>query len=133
MTRPWTPLQPVIILGDLPMKAGTVTYALPTELREAGATGLLVFAWCALVGGNRVSGYWHVAAEVAPGVPNFFSLMGVGGADPTGTAFNSQAFWLPMPVDGALSVTLAVSAGDGFPSVANRGMVEVHGFLRDGG
>jgi hypothetical protein len=45
-----------------------------------------------------------------------------------GTAFNSQAFWLPMPIDGVLSVTLATPVGQGFPSGGNRGQVELHGY-----
>lgn len=110
------------------MQAGTVTFPLPAAVTGVGATGLLVFAWCALAGPNPVAGYWHVASTVAPGVPNWFSLIGVGSAEGQGTAFNSQAFWLPMPVDGVLSVTLVVAGGDAFPSPANRGVVEIHGY-----
>jgi hypothetical protein len=108
------------------MKQGTVSFALPTSVVPATATGILVFAWCAIRGENSGAGYWHVAVNVPGGIQNWFSLMVVG--SPTAervTVFNSQAFWLPMPTDGVVRVTLA---GSDFPSRQNRGQVEIHGY-----
>jgi hypothetical protein len=118
----------VAVLGDLPMAQGTVRYAVPTSLRAAGASGLLVFAWCSLEGVNPAMGYWHMTSQVAPDVQNWFSLIGVGSQQAGNTAFNSQAFWLPMPVDGMIAVSLVTPVGDGFTSPRNRGQVEIHGY-----
>ncbi len=110
------------------MAQGTVRYPVPPALRAAGATGLLVFAWCALEGVNAAMGYWHMAVQAAPDVQNWFSLIGVGAKQDAAAAFNSQAFWLPMPIDGALTVTLVTPVGDGFSSPRNKGQVEIHGY-----
>ena len=128
--QPWVsvyPAQnPAAILGDLPMKQGTVTFEIPTSVVPSDATGILVFAWCAITGENPGGGYWHVAVNV-PGGQNWFSLIVVGSPSTEGaTAFNSQAFWLPMPSDGTLSTTFA---GSDLPSRSNRGEVEIHGYM----
>ena len=105
---------------------------IPTSVVPATATGILVFAWAALSGENPGApgkyptlAYWHVAAEVGPNRRNFFSLLVAG--DPTGASVmcNSQAFWLPMPPTGVLTVTL--NAAD-LTSPTNRGEVEIHGY-----
>ena len=125
---PWVPIGQVAVLGNLPMTQETVRYLAPASLRAAGATGLLVFAWCALEGVNAAMGYWHTSVQVAPGVQNWFSLIGVGSKQESAAAFNSQAFWLPMPIDGVIAVTLVTPVGDGFSSTRNKGQVEVHGY-----
>ena len=128
--QPWVAVYPAqnppAILGDLPMKPGTVTFEIPTSVVPSDATGILVFAWCAITGDNPGGGYWHVGVNV-PGGQNWFSLMVVGSRfTERATVFNSQAFWLPMPSDGTLSVTLN---GSNFPSAGNRGEVEIHGYI----
>jgi len=132
----WIPVEPnknpAAILGPLPFKRGSVTLSIPTSVVPATATGILVFAWAALSGknpGNAGStpplAYWHVAAEVGPSRRDFFSLLVAG--DPTGASVmcNSQAFWLPMPRDASLTVTL--HAAD-LTSPTNNGEVEIHGY-----
>jgi len=122
---------PAAILGKLPMRPGTVTFPIPTSVVPSDATGILVFAWCAITGKNVGAGYWHMAVNIPDGAQNFFSLMVVGSAGAeSATVFNSQAFWLPMPTDGALSVTLA---GAKFPDPGNGGEVEIHGFMPGAG
>jgi hypothetical protein len=128
---PWIPVYPAqngaAILGNLPMTQGTVSFQVPASVVPDDATGILVFAWCALRGENAGAGYWHVAVNVPGGIQNWFSLMVVG--SPVAeriSVFNSQAFWLPMPTDGIVSVTLA---GSDFPSPKNHGEVEIHGYM----
>jgi hypothetical protein len=128
---PWTSVYPAdtpaAILGNLPMKQGTVSFAVPTSVVPADAAGILVFAWCAITGSNPGMGYWHVSVNLSGGGANFFSMIVVGaphGERPT--LFNSQAFWLPMPSDGNVNVTLA---GADFPGPGNEGEVEIHGYL----
>jgi hypothetical protein len=128
---PWIPVAPAqnkaAILGQLPMQPGTVSFAIPTAVVPPNATGILVFAWCALTGANPGGGYWHMTVNVPGGLQNWFSLMGLGSAlgDDT-TVFNSQAFWLPVPVDSSLSVTFT---GKALPNRSNRGEVEIHGYM----
>lgn len=44
----------------------------------------------------------------------------------TSVSCNSQAFWLPTPVDAQLVVTLNVND---LPSTTNQGEVEIHGYI----
>ncbi len=125
----WIPVEPnkipAAILGPLPFRIKTVALPIPTAVVPSTATNILVFAWAALSGKNSPLAYWHVASEAASGQRDFFSLMIAG--DPTGSSVicNSQAFWLPMPPDARLIVTL--HAAD-LPSPTNRGEVEIHGY-----
>jgi hypothetical protein len=125
----WIPVEPnkvpSAILGPLPFRISSVTLPIPTAVVPSTATGILVFAWAALSGRNSPLAYWHVASETASGQRDFFSLMVAG--DPNGASVmcNSQAFWLPMPRDGELIVTL--HAAD-LSSPTNRGEVEIHGY-----
>ena len=128
---PWVSVEPLrtprAILGPLPMVPGTTnTFALPSSVVPASATGILVFAWASIAGVN-VGGvsFWHVAVKVASGTLNFFSLLVEGSAQAGGSCVNSQAFWLPMPLDGKLQVTLF---GAALPSSQNHGEVEIHGY-----
>lgn len=130
---PWVSVSPGddpgALLGPLPMKPGTVAYPIPPSVVPDDATGILVFAWCALTGDNPGSGFWHTSVLLADGSQNWFSLIGVGASHAErATLFNSQAFWLPMPVDRKVRVTLGGSA---FPG-ANKGMVEIHGYMPSG-
>lgn len=127
---PWVAVSPAsnpdAILGSLPMALGTTTYDLPTSVVPADATGILVFVWCAISGANSGGGYWHTAVNVGDGTQNWFSLLAVGTRQTERVVlFNSQAFWLPMPSDGKVSVTLA---GSSFPG-NNKGQVEIHGYM----
>jgi len=127
---PWIAVSPAgnpdAILGNLPMAVGTVTYDLPTSVVPADATGILVFVWCAISGANSGGGYWHTAVTLADGSQNWFSLLAVGTQQAERVVlFNSQAFWLPMPDDAKVSVTLA---GSSFPG-SNKGQVEIHGYM----
>lgn len=118
---------PAAILGNLPMTEETVSYPIPSSVVPVDATGILVFAWCSITGLNPGAGYWHVSVNVPNGGANFFSLMVVGAPHlERSTLFNSQAFWLPMPSDGNINVTLG---GSDFPSPANAGAVEIHGYI----
>jgi hypothetical protein len=98
---------------------------IPASVVPPGAMGILIFAWAALSGVNSSLAYWHFASSTGSGGGNWFSLMAAG--DPTGSTVscNSQAFWLPMPVDGTLVVTLT---GSGLTSSTNQGEVEIHGY-----
>jgi hypothetical protein len=102
-----------------------VTFAIPPSVVPPTASGILVFAWAALSGKNSPLAYWHMVSVAEAGRRDFFSLLVAG--DPTGAsvACNSQAFWLPMPLDRKLIVTLY--AAD-LPSPTNRGEVEIHGY-----
>lgn len=127
---PWVAVSPAsnpdAILGGLPMAVGTATYDLPTSVVPADATGILVFVWCAISGANAGGGYWHTAVNLGDGTQNWFSLLAVGTRQTERVVlFNSQAFWLPMPSDGKVSVTLA---GSSFPG-NNKGQVEIHGYM----
>jgi hypothetical protein len=64
--------------------------------------------------------------NTAEGVQNWFSMIVAGLATaPSVTACNSQAFWLPMPVDGRLTV----SFNNGVLSPGGCiGEVEIHGY-----
>ena len=85
----------------------------------------VVFAWAALSGKNAPLAYWHFSTLLADGSRNWFSLLVAG--DPSGQSVtsNSQAFWLPAPVDGKLTVTLFASD---LASASNHGEVEIHGY-----
>ena len=127
---PWVAVYPAensaAILGNLPMTIGTASYSLPSSVVPPDATGILVFAWCAITGDNPGAGYWHVSVNLPGGGENFFSLMAVGAPQiERATIFNSQAFWLPMPADGFVYVTLG---GANFPG-NNVGQVEIHGYM----
>jgi len=127
---PWVAVYPAensaAILGNLPMTMGTASYSLPSSVVPPDATGILVFAWCAITGSNPGAGYWHVSVNLPGGGENFFSLMAVGAPQiERATIFNSQAFWLPMPADGFVYVTLG---GANFPG-NNVGQVEIHGYM----
>lgn len=127
---PWVAVSPAThpdaILGGLPMAVGTATYDLPTSVVPADATGILVFVWCAISGANSGGGYWHTAVNLGDGSQNWFSLLAVGTPQTERVVlFNSQAFWLPMPSDGKVSVTLAGSSFAG----NNKGQVEIHGYM----
>ena len=126
---PWVSVEPnknsAAILGNLPFSQGSVTFRIPTTVVPTGAGGILVFAWAILTGANSPFAYWHFISR--PGVQrqNWFSMLIAG--DPAGrsTTGNSQAFWLPMPADRLLTVTLF--AND-LASATNRGEVEIHGY-----
>ncbi len=128
-TAPWIPVEPsttpAAILGPLPFKRGSVTLPIPRSVVPSSAGGILVFAWAALSGKNPPLAYWHFAARLPDGTGDWFSLLVAG--DPTGQSVscNSQAFWLPMPADGNLVVSLHVSD---LPAAQNRGEVEIHGY-----
>lgn len=133
--QPWISVSPgdnpQAILGNLPFTIGSVTLPIPESVVPSNATGILVFAWTALSGKNPDPGtttntaFWHIASTSAGGVTNWFSLFIVG--DPTGASIttNAQEFWLPMPADGTLTVTLHTN---NLPSPTNKGEVEIHGY-----
>jgi hypothetical protein len=126
---PWISVEPnknsAAILGPLPFNRGSVIYSIPTSVVPPSATGILVFAWAALSGKNAPLAYWHFSTLLADGSRNWFSLLVAG--DPSGQSVtsNSQAFWLPAPVDGKLTVTLFASD---LASASNHGEVEIHGY-----
>lgn len=127
---PWISVEPstnpAAILGTLPFAQGTATFTIPTTVVPDSATGILVFAWAALAGVNADLAYWHFAINIDSVVQNWFSMLIAG--DPSGASVNSssQEFWLPFPADRSLSVTLF--AND-LTSPANRGEVEIHGYI----
>lgn len=131
--HPWIPVapsaNPAAILGSLPFARGSVSYTIPESVVPPDAEGILVFAWAILRGVNPDAAYWHVASTTRQGPTDWFSLL-IGG-DPNGASVtcNSQAFWLPMPANGTLVVTLA--AND-LPSSSNTGKVEIHGYYPAG-
>ena len=129
---PWTPvspsLNPAAILGDLPFAQGSVILPIPQSVVPSGATGILVFAWAVLRGVNPNPAYWHFAVATSERQTNWFSLLIAGNSKDAGAVCNSQAFWLPAPIDGTLVVTL--NAND-LPSPSNEGEVEIHGFYPD--
>jgi hypothetical protein len=124
---PWISVSPestpAAILGDLPFLAGSVTLPIPPSVVPETATGILVFAWTILSGYNPSSGHWHIASTSAGGDTNWFSML-IAGQPVSGVVCNSQAFWLPMPADGSLVVTL----NNDLPSPDNTGEVEIHGY-----
>jgi hypothetical protein len=128
---PWIPVEPssipAAVLGVLPTGPESVAYDIPASVVPASATGIMVFAWYAVFGRIEKPGWWHFAVNLESGVQNWFSLM-LAGAPPTYevAACNSQAFWLPMPVDGKLQVTFfngQLPPLNGFVSG-----VEIHGY-----
>ena len=129
LIEPWVPVEPTTkraaILGTLPFSRGLVSFTIPRSVVPDDATGILVFAWVSLSGVNPAFAFWHFASAVAGGPANWFSLAIAG--DPTGQSVtcNSQEFWLPMPADRNLVVTLNLAD---LPSKANQGEVEIHGY-----
>ena len=128
---PWVPVEPssnpAAILGPLPFTPGTVTYDIPATVVPAEAGGILVFAWYAVHGRIRANGWWHFAVNLRDGTQNWFSVM-VGAATTTRdvSPCGSQAFWLPMPFDGKLQVTLFNGQ---LPEAGGcQGTVEIHGY-----
>ena len=117
------------MLGDLPFALGSVTLPIPESVVPDSATGILVFAWAILSGVNPNPAYWHFTVATPNGRTNWFSLLIAGNSTDAGIVCNSQAFWLPAPVDGNLVVTL--NAND-LPSSTNEGAVEIHGFYPAG-
>jgi hypothetical protein len=126
---PWVSVEPntngAAILGVLPFRQGSVTFRIPRTVVPAGATGILVFAWAILTGENERLAYWHFVSRAGVRRQNWFSMLIAG--DPTGrsTTGNSQAFWLPMPSDRSLTVTLFKND---LTSPMNQGEVEIHGY-----
>ena len=101
-----------------------MTFRLPTSVVPTGSSGILVFAWVVLSGQNPPFAYWHFGVNAGAAKPDWFSMLIA--ADPKGSVTcNSQAFWLPMPVDGNVTVSLFYND---LPSKANRGQVEIHGY-----
>lgn len=129
---PWVSVEPndfpAAMLGNLPFTAGTSTFVLPPTVVPSDATGILVFMWASLAGVNPPFGFWHASVNVGEGHTNWFSLLVAGDPNGRSVAANSQAFWLPMPVDGLLSVTFF--ANEPFASSLNAGQVEIHGYQR---
>lgn len=102
-----------------------MTLPIPESVVPQGATGILVFAWAILRGVNPNPAYSHVAVAISEWETNGFSLLIAGNPTDAGVVCNSQAFWLPAPIDGKLVVTL--NAND-LPSPSNQGELEIHGF-----
>ena len=128
---PWISVSPAsnpaAELGNLPFALGSVALPVPPSVVPRDATGILVFSWAILRGVNATAAYWHLSVASADCGPiNWFSLLIAG--DPAGSSVtcNSQAFWLPMPVDGNVVATLY--AND-LPSALNSGKVEIHGYM----
>ncbi len=134
---PWVPFEPTSsnggILGSLPLNPGSASFPIPGSVVPSGAGGILVFAWARLLGLNPKVAYWHVGASVAGSGPNWFSLLVA--SDPANRTLvcNSQAFWLPAPDDGQLTVTLFVpeprpNKRPGEAEIQGYGEVEIHGY-----
>jgi hypothetical protein len=107
---PWISVEPstnpAAILGPLPFTQESVTYPIPPGVVPPSATGILVFAWYAIAGQIPEPGWWHFAVSLDNGAQNWFSLMvASASASQNVSPCNSQVFWLPMPIDGALQVT----------------------------
>ncbi|HYR07097.1 MAG TPA: hypothetical protein VEQ60_05000 [Longimicrobium sp.] len=128
---PWISVEPsttpAAILGPLPWVPGSVTYDVPASVVPQSASGILVFAWYALFGRIGQPGWWHFAVNVEGGTQNWFSLL-VGAATTAHdvSPCNSQAFWLPMPIDRKLEVTFF--NGQLPPESGCQGSVEIHGY-----
>jgi len=127
---PWVSVEPstnpAAILGRLPLTQGSVVYEIPTSVVPPTAGGILVFAFYALAGVVAAPGWWHFAVNLEDGTQNWFSLLVAGGnTSQEVTACNSQEFWLPMPVDGVLTVTFF--NGELSPGGCEGG-VEIHGY-----
>jgi hypothetical protein len=127
---PWISVEPssnpAAILGPLPFVAGSITYDIPTSVVPSSATGILVFAWYAIEGEINQLGWWHFAVNLEGGTQNWFSLMVAAETSSQNVSLcNSQAFWLPMPVDRALQVTLFKAQ---LPAEGCEGGVEIHGY-----
>ena len=124
---------PAAILGPLPFVGGEKVYPLPASVVPPNAEGILIFAWAALAGvntsltgGKAPLAYWHFASALPDGSHNWFSLIVAGNSVAGGgVQCNSQAFWLPMPRDRCLRVTLT---GGPLSSPVNQGEVEIHGY-----
>jgi hypothetical protein len=131
--EPWIPVEPsdnpAAILGPLPFEPRTVTYPIPPSVVPPEATGILVFAWCA-VSGPIETGWWHIGVNTGEGLNDWFSLL-IGTAAPGRevAVCNSQVFWLPMPVDGAVEVTFYRGV---LPPGGCAGEVEIHGYCLAG-
>ena len=127
---PWIPVEPATkpaaILGPLPLTRESVVYPIPASVVPPDATGIMLFAWYAAAGPVPLPGWWHCAVNVGGGAQNWFSVM-IASVDPVQpvTLCNSQVFWLPMPVDGVLTVTFY--AGALLPGTCTGG-VEIHGY-----
>jgi hypothetical protein len=131
---PWISVEPNdvpgAILGALPMATGSITFQIPTSVVPSDATGMLVLTWVATSGANPGGSFWHFTVNPKIGSRNWFSMLVVGNPTPTDTvSYNSQAFWLPMPADGALEVTLM---GAPLTGGMNNGQVEIHGYYPAG-
>lgn len=128
--EPWIQVEPSLnpeaILGPLPFVQGSVTYPIPPGVVPPSATGILVFAWYAIAGKIPKRGFWHFEVNLEGGKHNWFSLM-VAAANTSQdvSPCNSQAFWLPMPVDGALQVIFLNGA---LPAGGCIGGVDIHGY-----
>ena len=123
---PWIPVEPnkigAAILGKLPLTPGAKAFKVPSTVVPLGSGGILIFAWARLSGPNPLA-YWHVGTRLANGTENWFSLLVAG--DGSGSAVcNSQAFWLPMPADGNVVVSLHATK----PLSNCDGEVEIHGY-----
>ena len=86
---------------------------------------MLVFAWVRLDGVNPVATYWHMTVDVPGGGTNWFSLLAPGDAAGRSITGGSQAFWLPIPADRLLTVSLGTSRP---MSRSNIGQLEIHGY-----
>jgi hypothetical protein len=132
MGSPWIPVEPArdrrAILGTLPVIAGTsVQYPLPAGLVPPDACRLLAFIWARVQGPAPTAMYWHVSVTVGDALQNWFSLLVPG--DPTrgSVTGGSQAFWVPMPVDQAVTVSFHAPAA---VAATIEGSVEIHGYAR---
>lgn len=132
--KPWVPVEPntnpQAILGDLPTKVGSVSYGIPISVVPEGATGILVFAWFASTGVNEGLAYWHMIVNLGDGNSNWFPLLVYGNpSQQNAVSYNSQVFWLPMPIDRQLTVRLF---DHDVPDGDNQGTVEIHGYMPGG-
>ena len=134
---PWVPVDPSTIkaaaLGPLPIvpvavtTPTTIVYSIPTDVVPANATGILVFAYYIFSGQTGTPARWQFSVNAANGKQNWFKMM-LGSLTWTDSvAFcNSQSFWLPMPTDGNLTVTLAAGASISMNDISSG--VEIHGY-----
>jgi hypothetical protein len=128
---PWVSVSPgaipEAILGNLPFKKGTVIFDIPETVVPKNANGILVFVWVSTTGKNDGPAYWHMEVNIGEGKTNWFSLLCYPKSpiQKKANSYNSQSFWLPMPVDQKLSVTLYKND---LPGKNNAGEVEIHGY-----